>query len=52
MDERQLIDRCIRGEADAWELLIREYGASVYDAARFTLRRVLGTVQREDVENV
>lgn len=52
MDERQLIDRCIRGEADAWEHLIREYGASVYDAARFTLRRVLGTVQSEDVENV
>ncbi|HVE42371.1 MAG TPA: sigma-70 family RNA polymerase sigma factor [Planctomycetota bacterium] len=52
MDERQLIDRCIRGEAGAWELLVREYGPSVHDAARFTLRRVLGSAQDEDIENV
>jgi len=52
MDERQLIDRCIRGEPGAWELLVREYGPSVYDAARFTLRRVLGSAQDEDVENI
>jgi RNA polymerase sigma-70 factor (ECF subfamily) len=52
MDERQLIDRCIRGESGAWELLVREYGPSVHDAARFTLRRVLGSAQDEDIENV
>jgi RNA polymerase sigma-70 factor (ECF subfamily) len=52
MDERQLIDRCIRGEARAWEILVEEYGPAVYDAARFTLRRVLGAAQDEDVENV
>jgi len=52
MDERQLIDRCIRGEAAAWELLVREYGPAVHDAARFTLRRVLGSARDEDVENV
>jgi len=43
MDERQLIDRCIRGETGAWDRLVREYGSSVHDAARFTLRRVLGS---------
>lgn len=52
MDERQLIDRCIRGEAGAWEVLVRDYGPAVYDAARFTLRRVLGSAQDEDIENV
>jgi RNA polymerase sigma-70 factor (ECF subfamily) len=52
MDERQLIDRCIRGEAGAWELLVHEHGPSVYEAARFTLRRVLGSAQAEDIENV
>ncbi len=50
MDERQLIDRCIRGEAGAWERLVREYGSSVHDAARFTLRRFVlpGAVARRD----
>jgi len=52
MDERQLIDRCIRGETGAWDRLVREYGSSVHDAARFTLRRVLGSAQEEDIENV
>jgi RNA polymerase sigma factor (sigma-70 family) len=52
MDERQLIDRCIRGEAGAWDHLVREYGPAVHDAARFTLRRVLGSAQEEDIENV
>jgi len=52
MDEKQLIDRCIRGEAEAWELLVKEYGTSVHDAARFTLKRVLGSARDEDIENV
>ncbi len=52
MDERQLIDRCIRGESRAWQVLVEEYGPTVHDAARFTLRRVLGAAQDEDVENV
>jgi RNA polymerase sigma-70 factor (ECF subfamily) len=52
MDERELVDRCIRGEAGAWELLVDRFGPAVYDAARFTLRRVLGAAQDEDVENV
>jgi RNA polymerase sigma-70 factor (ECF subfamily) len=52
MEERQLVDRCIRGEARAWELLVERHGAAVYDAARFTLRRVLGSAHDEDVENV
>jgi RNA polymerase sigma-70 factor (ECF subfamily) len=52
MDERELVDRCIRGEAGAWERLVDQFGPAVYDAARFTLRRVLGSAQDEDVENV
>jgi RNA polymerase sigma factor (sigma-70 family) len=52
MDDRELVDRCIRGEARAWETLVERLGPAVYDAARFTLRRVLGGAQDEDVENV
>ncbi len=52
MEERQLIDRCIRGETRSWDLLLERFGQVVYDAARFTLRRVLGTAQEEDVDNV
>src|ERR1041384_5498896 len=52
MDDRELVDRCIRAEAGAWEVLVERLGPAVYDAARFTLRRVLGSAQDEDVENV
>jgi len=52
MNERQLINDCIRGSARAWEGLVETYGQAVYDAARFTLRRVLGGAQDEDVENI
>jgi RNA polymerase sigma-70 factor (ECF subfamily) len=52
MDERELVDRCIRGEFRAWELLVERYGPAIHDAARFTLRRVLGAAPDEDVENV
>lgn len=52
MEERQVVDRCIRGEARAWELLVDQYGPAIYDAAGFTLRRVLGAAQDEDIENV
>ena len=52
MDERELIARCVRGEARAWERLVDAYGGAVLDAARFTLRRVLGGVKDEDADNV
>lgn len=52
IEERQIIDRCIRGEARAWEVLVREFGPAVHDAARFALRRVLGSAHDDDVENV
>jgi RNA polymerase sigma-70 factor (ECF subfamily) len=52
MDERKLIAECIRGNARAWEQLVDEYGQAVYDAARFTLSRVLGVTQEEDIANV
>ncbi len=52
MEERDLIDSCIEGDPRAWETLVKVYGPSIYSAARFTLRRVLGTAGTEDVENV
>ena len=48
MDERELVARCIRGESRSWERFVDEYGGAVLDAARFTLRRVLGAVRDED----
>jgi RNA polymerase sigma-70 factor, ECF subfamily len=52
MDERELIARCIRGEARAWERLVEDFGPAIHDAARYTLRRVLGSVKDEDADNV
>ncbi len=52
MNERQLISECIKGSARAWEQLVDTFGQNVYDAARFTLRRVLGSAQDEDIDNV
>lgn len=51
-DERKLIAECIRGNARAWEQFIEDYTQAVYDAARFTLSRVLGSAQQEDIANV
>jgi RNA polymerase sigma factor (sigma-70 family) len=48
MDERG-VDRCIRG-GGAWELLVRQFRAAVYDAAQFTPPAVLGAAQDEDVD--
>lgn len=52
MDDRDLVQSCIRGNASAWDDLVDRFGPAVHDAARYTLRRVLGTVHDEDVENV
>lgn len=52
MEDRELVDRCVRGEARAWEMLVERLTPAVHDAARYTLRRVLGTPRDEDVENV
>ncbi len=52
MDDRRLIAECIRGSQPAWGTLVDEYGPAVHDAARFTLSRVLGSTQEEDVSNV
>ena len=46
------MERLVRGEARAWELFLDRHGPDVVEAARFTLRRVLGTAREEDVENV
>ena len=52
MEDRELVDRCIRGEGRAWQTLVERHGSAVTDAARFTLRRVLGSSRDEDVDNV
>jgi RNA polymerase sigma-70 factor (ECF subfamily) len=52
MNERALVQRCIRGETAAWDEFIETLGPSIYDAAQYTLRRVLGRAPQEDVENV
>ena len=52
MDDKQLIKQCINGGSGAWQEFVDAFGAAVYDAARYTLRRVLGYAQEEDIENV
>src|SRR5262245_40972489 len=52
MEEPRLIAECLRGNARAWEQLVDAYGPAVHEAARFTLQRVLGGAQDEDVANV
>ena len=52
MEDLQLVERLIRGEARAWEQFLDGLGPAVAEAARFTLRRVLGTARDEDAENV
>lgn len=50
--DHELVRACIKGDTRAWEQLVEKFGPVVYDAARFTLRRVLGSAQEEDIENV
>jgi RNA polymerase sigma-70 factor (ECF subfamily) len=52
MDDLQFVERLIRGEARAWGQFLDQHGPAVAEAARFTLRRVLGTVREGDVDNV
>ncbi len=52
MEDLPLVERLIRGEPRAWDLFLDRHGPAVADAARFTLRRVLGAARDEDVENV
>ncbi len=52
MEDRPLVDRLIRGDLRAWDRFLDLHGPAVSEAARFTLRRVLGTAREEDVENV
>lgn len=52
MDDLDLVRACIARGAGAWDEFVERLGPAVHDAARFTLRRVLGSAQEEDVENV
>lgn len=52
MEDLELVERLVRGEARAWDRFLDQHGSAVAEAARFTLRRVLGTARDEDVENV
>lgn len=50
VQELELIRRCIRGQAAAWNELIGQYGALVAHAVRTTLRRVLKNVDPNHVD--
>ncbi|MBI4563683.1 MAG: sigma-70 family RNA polymerase sigma factor [Planctomycetes bacterium] len=50
--ERDLVRRCIGGDAEAWRFLIRQYGALIAHAARTTLQRVLKMADPNQVEDV
>src|SRR5262245_12655223 len=52
VEDDRLVAECIRGNPGAWEALLDDFGPAVRDAARYTLRRVLGRAQDEDVDNV
>ncbi len=52
MDDGELVRACLARSPGAWDELIERFGPVVYDAAGYTLRRVLGSTQREDAENV
>jgi len=52
MDDSRLVAECVRGNTRAWEHLVDAYGPAVHEAARFTLQRVLGGAQDEDIANV
>jgi RNA polymerase sigma-70 factor (ECF subfamily) len=50
--EAVLLDRCLRGEAAAWEEFVRTYHAGIEGAVRLTFLRCLSAVPQADVENV
>ena len=52
MDDLDLVRACIARGTGAWDEIVERFGPAVHDAARFTLRRVLGSTQEEDVDNV
>ncbi len=52
MTAKDLARRCARGDAEAWDEFIKQYGPVIFGSARFTLQRVLGRAVDADVENV
>jgi len=52
LGDQTLLDKCIGGEASAWEEFIRRYRRNIEDAVRHTLHRCLGRVPSHDLENV
>lgn len=52
LEDRDLVQACIARSPGAWDDLVERFGPIVHDAAGFTLRRVLGSAQDEDIENV
>jgi RNA polymerase sigma-70 factor (ECF subfamily) len=52
LGDQTLLEKCIGGEAPAWEEFVRRYRKNVEDAVRRTLYRCLGRVPSHDLENV
>jgi RNA polymerase sigma-70 factor (ECF subfamily) len=50
--EAEFLDRCVRGEAAAWQEFLGRYRPVLERAGRATLLRVLGSVRDDDVEAV
>ncbi len=50
--ERMLLERCLRGEADAWRTFVGRYHSTMEGAVRFTFLKCLYKVPENDVENV
>lgn len=44
--------RCVQGDTAAWREIIRQYAALIAHAARETLKRVLGSVESNELEDI
>ncbi|MBI2921485.1 MAG: sigma-70 family RNA polymerase sigma factor [Planctomycetes bacterium] len=52
MDDRDLLDRCLRRAPGAWEEFLRLHRGGIEAAARAALARAVGPVSMDDVEAV
>lgn len=52
MDDRELLDRCLRRVAGSWEEFLARYRGVIERAATATLSRVLGSAGDDDVQAI
>jgi len=51
-EETDLVERCCRGEAGAWEEFVRAHGPEIRAVARHTFARMRSVAGDHDVENI